>query len=130
MERVVSLTELSPKVRFGILHDFPWLTGTALRGGQGVGGGNVGDLFPLSGEVESVAKRKRGQRPWEVRQISSITSKRECNRREAVHASDFKLVGMLNTIFWLERSLFEQATNNRIIIIEPKSNVAIGVFRH
>jgi hypothetical protein len=37
MERVVSFTELSPKVRFGILQDFPKLTGTALRGGQGIG---------------------------------------------------------------------------------------------
>ena len=36
MERVAFLTEFSPKVRHGILQDFPWLTGTAPGGGQGV----------------------------------------------------------------------------------------------
>ena len=36
MERVASLTEFSPNVRFGILQDFPWSTGTALGGGQDV----------------------------------------------------------------------------------------------
>ena len=36
-ERVAFLTEFLSKVRLGEQQDFPWLTGTALGGGQGVG---------------------------------------------------------------------------------------------
>jgi hypothetical protein len=37
MDRVAYLTKFLPEIRFGMKHDFPWLTGTALGGGHGVG---------------------------------------------------------------------------------------------
>jgi hypothetical protein len=37
MDRVAYLTKFLPEIRFGMKQDFPWLTGTALGGGHGVG---------------------------------------------------------------------------------------------